>query len=155
MGELDIESLSAVTHLCPRFARQLLRDDLFPALSGALRLFFLFFFFSTALLLLHCFGEAEPVFTFHRPMFDATRNSQKFLFDSSLADRSPCRLGLGGISCWLWASWLWGGGPLLDVDMSTKIAEHLLSLSRSLTYLAVVSGAWIGGLLEGRRMRIL
>ena len=29
--------------------------------------------------------------------------------------------------------------------MSTKIAEHLLSLSRSLTYLAVVSGAWIGG----------
>ena len=97
MGELDIDSLSAVTHPCPRFARQFLRDDLFPALSGALRLFFLFFFFSTALLLLHCFGEAEPVFTIHRPMFDATRNSQKFLFDSPLADRSPCRLGLGGV----------------------------------------------------------
>ena len=43
MGEFDIDSLSAVTHLCPRFARQLLRDDLFPALSGALRLFFFFF----------------------------------------------------------------------------------------------------------------
>ena len=106
----------------------------FPALSGALRLFFLFFFFfSTALLLLHCYEEAEPVFTIHRPMFDATRNSQNSLFDSSLADRSPCRLGLGGIFLLaLRLLDLGEGGPFYS--MSTCRPRLLNTCSRCLAH---------------------